>query len=553
MGTRTTPVLGLALVVCLLTSAQALIEAPRPLLEPWSGWWWPGYHAGVLGICPNCPHLWRGGDFDGPPGPIYDHDTRYFWLPEPDRYQAQAWEYDIAHGHRTTDPQYDWIGHCNGASCAQALELDPPTDCGALSQDDLEGLLSEIYMDCGMWAWTAHDAKPSDMWLALRKCLGEESGINRVMVIDFSITEVWDWPVYGYRIEYFMVNESTAAGVMTLYYEDHVYGVQHAPDSAWYGFFCNMDGNVISPQPKPHTGVWSECHGPHGLTTQPDIAYMPTTLNPEVTHRNPYVCGEDMAGFDTLRRIIDHTTIVMDDKYWFDADPILPPGGLWVRRPGFSESCWAALRVYQEPNFFYAMGWRPRLGRSGLWRFEVYKTPPYGTDILNDHVGVVLDDSWQDVFYSQSEGPFDVWQPVGEPRWLPSGIHKQVYVHNRYASPLPCLTYMDAFRAEWLGYAGDGGASSSAVVLDDETLPVRVMPNPVGRTARISYIVPNGGRVDIAVYDVTGRAVLRAAQGIQRPGIQTATFAVAALPTGTYLARVSVNGVNTTCRFVVCR
>jgi hypothetical protein len=73
--------------------------------------------------------------------------------------------------HRTTNPKLRWTGHCNGVSCAQALEPDPPTDCGALSQDDLEGLLAEIYLDCAGYRWAGPFAKPSDMWLALRKCL----------------------------------------------------------------------------------------------------------------------------------------------------------------------------------------------------------------------------------------------------------------------------------------------------------------------------------------------------------------------------------------------
>jgi hypothetical protein len=66
-------------------------------------------------------------------------------------------------------------------------------------------------------------------------------------------------------------------------------------------------------------------------------------------------------------------------------------------------------------------------------------------------------------------------------------------------------------------------------------------------------MVPNGGPVVIAVYDVTGSVVLRAAQGIQRAGVQNATISVARLPTGTYMTRVTANGVNTSCRFVVCR
>jgi len=59
--------------------------------------------------------------------------------------------------------------------------------------------------------------------------------------------------------------------------------------------------------------------------------------------------------------------------------------------------------------------------------------------------------------------------------------------------------------------------------------------------------------VDVVVYDVMGRAVLRAPQDVQRAGLQTATISVAGLPAGAYIARVTAKGTDATCRFVVCR
>jgi hypothetical protein len=82
---------------------------------------------------------------------------------------------------------------------------------------------------------------------------------------------------------------------------------------------------------------------------------------------------------------------------------------------------------------------------------------------------------------------------------------------------------------------------------------IRVWPSPARGKAQLSYALPAASHVDIVVYDVSGRAVLRAGQGIQRAGVQNASISVAGLAAGTYMARVSVNGVNTTCRFVVCR
>ncbi len=510
-----------------------------------------------MGSCPYQHHLWEGPNFQGgEPGPIYDLDTKYFWRPGSARTDAQFWEKD---SHRVTNPNLQWAGHCAGVSCAQAMELDPPVDCGALTRDDLEGLLGETWMDADALQFGdgSSPIKPSSMWVALRACLGLGQ-YHRPFVVDFytdgpgSYQNIeWNYPVFAYEMEY-DVNETVFPAIatvdLTLHYEDHVYEAGYAPGNAAYQFNCPVQraaGGLWIPL--ANSGTWLYCHGPGQPpynTTAPQCALLPTGRSEERHSRNPCI------NYDTLKRVIDHTTIVMDDEFMFDADPYPPPDTPWVQRPGYSGSCWAVPGCYEQPWFF--MSWRPRLGRSGPWRFKVYKTPQAGNDTLNRHVELAGIGPWP-TFYNQAEAPFDTWVQVGRDTVLPAGTFIAVYVSNRWAIPLPCLTYMDAFRAEYIGPSGDGGASSSAVALGDETQRVRVMPNPVGRIARISYTVPNSGPVVLAVYDVTGRVVLRAAQGIQHAGAQNATISVAGLPAGTYMARVSVNGVNTTCRFVVCR
>jgi hypothetical protein len=139
MRTRATPISAFMFVVVLVSGAWAYVEGDS-VPEPWSGWWWPWYHDGTPG-CRYCPHLWQGPGFvPSSPGPLYDLNTKYFWLSESTRTLAQQWE--VSHHHTTQD---SWMGHCKGVSYAQALASDPPTDCGALTQDDLEGLLAERY------------------------------------------------------------------------------------------------------------------------------------------------------------------------------------------------------------------------------------------------------------------------------------------------------------------------------------------------------------------------------------------------------------------------
>ncbi len=494
---------------------------------------------------------------EGGAGPIYDRDTRYFWLPEPDRYQAQTWEYDTLNGHRTTNPLFDWIGHCNGVSCAQALEPDPPTDCGALSQDDLEGLLSEIYMDCKYWDLTQNNTAPSDMWLALRACLGPTAPTQGVMVIDFDtavvpntdIGIVWDWPVYGYLIDYQVTGGILAQGVMTMYYEDHCYDAQHAHGVATYGFWCFVQGSILYPTPVHSTGGWYVCQGPHDLISPPDQAAQPYARDPEGSDHNPYI------NYDTLKRVIDHKTIVCDDpwaRYW----PHPPPGDYWEQRQlGYGGSCWAAPGTDWPPPS-YGADWQPLWLRHGLWEIYVYKTPPTPGDIVSQHTPVETDDPYhRATFFDQSEPPFDQWQlMVGPFEWFYPDIYHIVGMDaNYHVYPSWSKVYMDALRLEWVDEAGDGGANSSALALGDKLQRVEVTPNPAARTARVCYMVHEHGRVDVAIYDVTGRVVLGAAQGMKLPGVQTATISVAGLPAGTYMARVTASGINTTCRFVVCR
>ena len=233
--------------VCAFTLAAVFVAGAQPYLwvdsgsvpEPWSGWWWPEYDGGP----DSGPYLWQGGGgrYGDDPGPIYDLDTRYFWWQGPRRTRAQALEYEA---HRTTDPNHKSWGHCHGVSFAQALEAQPPADNGALSRDDLEGLLSELYCWCAFKDETEHDVGPGDLWSMLQWYLGPSAPDSGAVVVDFcrllwNGQDVgWNWPVYGYRAEYNLSGPilDYAKGVMTLFYEDHKFNTVNAPDSAKFGF-----------------------------------------------------------------------------------------------------------------------------------------------------------------------------------------------------------------------------------------------------------------------------------------------------------------------------
>ncbi len=536
------------LTASLLTSVQAYTEAPDKQPEPWAGYWWPGYDG-----CGDI-HMWKGGSYGSPPGPIYDHDTRYFWLPESIRDSAQAWEYDTLHGHRTVHDTLDWIGHCNGITCASLIEPDPPTDCGALSQDDLEGLLAEMYMDCA--AQDLIDTNlPSNIWLTLRACMGPDVQCNLSLAVDFDTADVWYYAVYGYRIDGDLIGGTLFRGEMTLYYEDHTYGVLHDSASASYRFECDAVQSSIGLLPIPSTGTWLECHGPSGLDSPPDWICAPESLVNTVLYRNPYVNDATMAGYGRLKRVIEHKTIILDDAY-MDSMYVYPPPDNHprVRRPGFADSCWATDDMTDCK--YTAILWYPRLACSGSWSFYVYKTPPADGDTLDPladvgwGIPVILNGQYWT--YSQAVPPFDTWQLLGSHSFTQESAW--IFVsHWDYTFPYHYFTYFDAVRLEFNEGGLEGGASSSSFALSGESQRTRVTPNPVRRTARISYVAAKPGPVEVVAYDVMGRAVLRTLQDVQHAGPQNATISLDGLPAGAYIAKVNARGEHSTCRFVVCR
>jgi len=494
--------------------------------------------------------MWKGGSYGSPPGPIYNHDTRYFWLPESIRDSAQAWEYDTLNGHRSVNPDDDWIGHCNGITCASLLEPDPPSDCGALSQDDLEGLLAEMYYDCYGTRITDSFVKPSDLWLTLREYMGEDVHRSRSLAVDFDTVHVWFFAVYGYRIDGDLIDDTLFRGWMELYYEEHTYDAQHDPGSARYRFECTVTNGSAGLLPTPNKGVWLECHGPHDLSSPPDRVFTADSLIDSVLYRNPYVNDSTMAGYDRLKRVIEHKTIILDDAYIDGACPCIPPGGDWVRRPGYADSCWAYLNPI--PAYNHWVYWTPRLCSTGQWSIYAYKTRPAQGEQL-DTIAQVFFGGAGNWHYDQSESPYDSWQMI-DTRHISADSIGSIAIANQYGEPRPCYTYYDALRLEYVGAGGgEGGASAAAVTLGDGPQRTRVMPNPVRGAACLSYTVSTPGRADVVVYDVMGRAVLRAQQDAERAGPQNATISLDGLPAGAYIARVNAGGEHSTCRFVVCR
>ena len=94
--------------------------------------------------------------------------------------------------------------------------------------------------------------------------------------------------------------------------------------------------------------------------------------------------------------------------------------------------------------------------------------------------------------------------------------------------------------------ATDEAAPTSAFGLEN-------YPNPFNPTTEIRFTLPEAGAVSLAVYDVQGREVRRLVEGALEAGPHAVPFDASALPTGTYLYRLTAGGVTETGRMVLVK
>jgi len=80
---------------------------------------------------------------------------------------------------------------------------------------------------------------------------------------------------------------------------------------------------------------------------------------------------------------------------------------------------------------------------------------------------------------------------------------------------------------------------------------VLVFPDPVRDAAKVSFSLPQPGKVELAVYTVSGSRAATLLQGSFPAGRHEARFDAAWLAAGVYVARLSVNGATQTSRIVV--
>lgn len=131
--------------------------------------------------------------------------------------------------------------------------------------------------------------------------------------------------------------------------------------------------------------------------------------------------------------------------------------------------------------------------------------------------------TWYEFYTGQTLAVGDVNQPV----MLAPGEYR-LYTNQDIGS------YTD-----YVGVAAEptGGVNAPATLVLDGAAP-----NPFTTDTRLTYAVPQTGRVTLAVFDVLGREVARLVDGDQAAGAYTATFDALNLPSGVYVVRLSAGG-----------
>jgi hypothetical protein len=86
-----------------------------------------------------------------------------------------------------------------------------------------------------------------------------------------------------------------------------------------------------------------------------------------------------------------------------------------------------------------------------------------------------------------------------------------------------------------------GSPAVNAPVISNATvgeLRVASSPNPFARTTTLSYFLPSAQRVQLAVYDVTGREVARLVDATESAGSKAVSFEASRIPNGVYFCRL---------------
>ena len=258
-------------VLACVQAAEAAVEEGAAKHTPWSGYWWP---------------IARGELIDGPLRK-YDFLTGV---------NSAQWE-EATHPRGANVPQ--WHGYCHAWAASAILEKEPnrPKTARApggsramtLSIGDQKGLfavshaqdVANHYGDRfgdGAGSEDPHDLEPCTLWEILRTHIKQQK-VALVMDLEPG-PEVWNYPVYAYRVQYSPSGGGWQDGQLALWAADDAVPPDHVGTSVHYQTynfrFRLYNGSIVT-----GSGQWVG----QSLQSHPDFAWYPYVVMPE----NPYV------------------------------------------------------------------------------------------------------------------------------------------------------------------------------------------------------------------------------------------------------------------------
>ncbi len=126
-------------------------------------------------------------------------------------------------------------------------------------------------------------------------------------------------------------------------------------------------------------------------------------------------------------------------------------------------------------------------------------------------------------------------------------------------SKVQCLAESDEFLyagtsgcAAWRLYCATGiGEQSSG---SEVSLAFSITPNPViSGLASAAFTLPAQQQITLTIYDITGRQVMIASEGIMNEGVSQVGFDTSSLGAGVYFARLATENASSTVRMVLIR
>ncbi|HUT93089.1 MAG TPA: DUF4384 domain-containing protein [Thermoguttaceae bacterium] len=257
-------------VLACVQATEAAVEEGAAKHTPWSGYWWPIARGEMLG-----------------PLGKYDYLTGA---------NSAQWERG-AHPPGPNVPQ--WHGYCHAWSAAAILEKEPnrPKTARAsggsralsLSIGDQKGLFSVSHAQDvanhygdrfgdGAGSEDPHDLEPCTLWEILRTHIKQQK-VALVMDLEPG-PEVWNYPVYAYRVQYSPSGGGWQDAQLALWAADDAVPPDHVGTLVHYQTynfrFRLYNGSIVT-----GSGQWVG----QSLQSHPDFAWYPYVVMPE----NPYV------------------------------------------------------------------------------------------------------------------------------------------------------------------------------------------------------------------------------------------------------------------------